>query len=183
MNYIKIKITTTICSMLFCFALFAQGPPGGGRQGGGRGQGQGQGQQRGGKPDASEILSMLDTNDDNLIDKDEASKDKRGKISEDFDEIDSNEDGFIDLEELKDSLNDRKPPKRISPEKIIEQVDDNGDGTLNELEVAAKEKSELSDNFSKIDTNQDSELDVEELDAFFASREDDKPEKRQKKRE
>ena len=167
--------------MLLCFSLFAQGPPGGGGKGGGRGQGQGQ--QRGGKPDASEILSMLDTNDDDLIDKDEASKDKRGKISEDFDEIDSNEDGFIDLEELKDSLNDRKQPKRISPEKIIKEVDDNGDGTLNELEVAAKEKRELLDNFSEIDINQDNELDIEELKAFFASKEDEKPEKRRKKKE
>ena len=179
MNYKK--IVTTLFSILFCFSLFAQGPPGGG-QGGGRGQGQGQ--QKGGKPDASEILSMLDTNDDNLIDKDEASKDKKGKISEDFDEIDSNEDGFIDLKELKDSLNNRKPTRRrVSPEKLLKEVDDNEDGTLNELEVAAKEKRELSDNFSEIDANQDGELDIDELKAFYASLEDEKPEKRRKKRE
>ena len=179
MNYIK--ITTTFISVFFCFTLFAQGPPGGGQ---GRGGMQGGNQQRGGKPDASEILSMLDTNDDDLIDKDEASKDKRGKISEDFDEIDTNEDGFIDLEELKDSLNNRKPTrKRVSPEKLLKEVDDNGDGTLNELEVAAKEKRELLDKFSEIDTNQDGELDIEELKAFFASKEDEKPEKRRKKRE
>lgn len=177
----NLKIAFTIFTLLLTIGIYAQGPPGGG-QGGGRGQGQGQ--QRAGKPDASEILSMLDTNDDNLIDKDEASKDKRGKIYEDFDEIDTNEDGFIDLEELKDSLNNRKPTrKRVSPEKLINEVDDNGDGTLNELEVAAKEKRELSDNFSEIDTNQDNELDIEELKTFFATKENEKPEKRRKKRE
>ena len=177
----NLKITFTIFTLLLTIGIYAQGPPGGG-QGGGRGQGQGQ--QRGGKPDASEILSMLDTNDDNLIDKEEASKDKRGKISEDFDEIDTNEDGFIDLEELKDSLNNIKPTRRrVSPEKLLKEVDDNEDGTLNELEVAAKEKRELSDNFSEIDTNQDGELEIEELKVFFASKEDEKPKKRRKKRE
>jgi len=176
----KLKNAVTIFSMLLCFTLFAQGPPGGGQ---GRGGMQGGNQQRGGKPDASEILSMLDTNDDDLIDKDEASKDRRGKISEDFDEIDANEDGFIDLEELKDSLNNRKPArKKVSPEKIIKQVDDNGDGTLNKLEVAVKEKRELSDNFSEIDTNKDGELDIEELKVFFDSKEDKKPKKRRKKK-
>ena len=176
----NIKITTTFLSMLFCFTLFAQGPPGGGQ---GRGGMQSGNQQRGGKPDASEILSILDTNDDDLIDKEEASKDRRGKISEDFDEIDANEDGFIDLDELKDSLNDRKPPKRISPEKTIKEVDDNGDGTLNELEVAAKEKRELSDSFSEIDTNDDGELDIDELSAFFDSKKDEKLQKRRKTKE
>ena len=177
----KLKYVTTIFSMLLCFTLFAQGPPGGGQ---GRSGMQGGNQQRGGKPDASKILSMLDTNDDELIDKEEASKDRRGKISEDFDEIDANEDGYIDLEELKDSLNNRRPEqKRVSPEKLIKQIDDNGDGTLNELEVAAKEKKELIDNFSEIDTNQNNELDIDELKAFFASREDKKPNKRREKRE
>lgn len=179
MNYKR--MTITIFLILFSFTLFAQGPPGGGQ---GRGGMQGGNQQRGGKPNASEILSMLDTNDDDLIDKEEASKDRRGKISEDFDEIDANEDGFIDLEELEDSLNNKRPErKRVSPEKLIKQIDDNGDGTLNELEVAAKEKRELSDNFSEIDTNEDGELDLDELTAFFDSREDEKPEKRRKKRE
>ena len=174
------KIIITLFSMFFCLTLFAQGPPGGGQ---GRGGMQSGNQQRGGKPDASKILSMLDTNDDDLIDKDEASKDKRGKISEDFDEIDTNEDGFIDLEELKDSLNNKKRPRRISPEKLIKQIDDNGDGTLNELEVAAKDKRDISENFSEIDINQDGELDIEELKVFFTSKEDEKPEKRRKKKE
>ena len=171
----KTHLAFIICTILLNIGVFAQGPPGGGH---GRGE-----MQRGGKPDASKILSILDTNDDDLINKEEASKDRRGKISEDFDEIDINEDGFIDLEELKDSLNNRKRPKRISPEKLIKQVDDNGDGTLNELEVAAKEKRELFDNFSEIDTNKDGELDIEELKAFFASKEIEKPKKKRKKRE
>ncbi len=144
----NLKTTLTIFSMLLCFGLFAQGPPGGQ---GGRNGGQGRGQQGSGKPDASEILSKLDTNNDDVIDKDEASKDSRGKISEDFDEIDTNDDELIDLEELKDSLNniksDRKP-KRISAEKLLKDVDDNGDGTLNELEVAAKDNRQLSNDFN-----------------------------------
>lgn len=167
MNYIK--TLTTIFSMLICVTLFAQGPPGGGRGGN---------QQRGGRPDASEILSMLDTNSDDLIDKDEAAEDKRGKIAEEFDEIDNDDDGFINLEELEAFLNNKKGPKMISPEKLIEQVDDNGDSTLNELEVAAKQQQELVENFEAIDTNDDKELDVDELKAFYESKENNKKHKR-----
>jgi Ca2+-binding EF-hand superfamily protein len=166
----QLKTILTVFSMLLCFSVFAQGPPGGGGQGG-------RGQQRGGTPDASEILSKLDINKDQVIDKDEAASDERGKISEDFDVIDTNEDGVIDLDELKVSLDDSKP-RKISAKKIIKAVDDNGDGTLNELEVAAKKKIELSDNFSKIDTNSDGELDLEELKAFFET--DDKPKRRKR---
>lgn len=170
----QLKTVLTVFSMLLCFSVFAQGPPGGGGQGG---RGGGRGQQRGGTPDASEILSKLDINKDQVIDKDEAASDERGKISEDFDVIDTNEDGVIDLDELKVSLDDSKP-RKISAKKIIKAVDDNGDGTLNELEVAAKKKIELSDNFSKIDTNSDGELDLEELKAFFET--DVKPKRRKR---
>ena len=169
------KTTITILSLLLCIAVFAQGPPGGQGDRGGKGQ-QGNQQQRS-KPDASQILSMLDLNKDDLIDKDEASKDKRGKISEDFDEIDDNEDGFIDLDELKASLNNR--PKKISAKKIIKQVDDNKDGTLNELEIAAKNKRDLIENFKNIDTNEDGELDLEELNVFYDNT--DKPKRRKRR--
>ncbi|MFD2916151.1 EF-hand domain-containing protein [Psychroserpens luteus] len=160
----NIKTTITLFSFLLCFSVFAQGPPGGG-QGGGRGQGRGQ--EKGNKPDASEILSKLDLNKDSVIDKDEASQDKRGKISEDFDEIDTNGDEVINLEELEASLDNSKP-KKISAEKIIKQVDDNGDGTLNELEVAAKNNRQLLLEFENIDTNKDHELDLEELKVFYS---------------
>ncbi len=168
----KLNVAITIVTMLFCLAAVAQRPQG--RQGGKNGRGQ----QSAGKPDASRIFSMLDTNNDKKIDIDEASKDRRGKISEDFDEIDTNEDGFIDLEELKDSLNNKKTAtKRITPEKLLKQVDDNGDGTLNELEIAAKDKRQLSENFSEIDTNQDNEIDLEELKVFYAKKEKSKRKK------
>jgi len=178
MNNNNLKTTITIFSMLLCFSLFAQGPPGGGQ--GGRGGGKGQQRE---KPDASEILDKLDTNKDYLIDKDEAAADKRGKIAEDFDEMDTNSDTFIDLEELKDALNDRKKPKKISAKKIIEEVDDNGDETLNELEVAAKGKKVLSENFREIDTNEDGELDLEELRVFFKKDADDDKKSKRKKRD
>lgn len=170
----QLKTGLTIFSMLLCFSVFAQGPPGGGGQGG---RGGGRGQQRGGTPDASEILSKLDINKDQVIDKEEAANDKRGKIVEDFDVIDTNEDGVIDLDELKASLDDKKP-KKISANKIIKEVDDNADGTLNELEVAAKNKIELSDNFSKIDTNNDGQLDLAELKAFYETH--DKPKRKKR---
>lgn len=164
----NLKTTITIFSMLLCFGIFAQGPPGGGQ--GGRNGGQRGGQQGGGKPDAAQILEMLDKDNNDKIDKDEASNARRGKISEDFDEIDTNEDGFIDLEELKTSLNNRKKTKNVSPKKLIKEIDDNGDGTLNELEVAAMDKRQLSKNFKDIDTNQDNELDLEELKVFYTKK-------------
>ena len=166
----NLKTVLTLFSMLLCFSVFAQGPPGGGGQGG---RGGGKGQDRGGKPDASEILSKLDTNKDKVIDKDEAANDKRGKIAEDFDDIDTNGDEVIDLDELKASL-DGKKPKKISAKKILKEVDDNGDGTLNELEVAVKKKLELMDHFSEIDTNSDGELDLEELKTFYDNQEQPK---------
>ncbi|WP_405576759.1 EF-hand domain-containing protein [Winogradskyella sp. Asnod2-B02-A] len=173
----RITFVITVFSMLLCLTTFAQGPPGGGQ--GGRGGRQGGGPQKGEKPDASEILKLLDANNDDLIDKDEASKDKRGKISEDFDTIDANEDGFIDLEELEASL-DSKKPKKVSVDKLLKEVDQDEDGLLNELEVAAKDKRDLMANFSEIDVNGDSQLDVEELKAFYSK--DDKKKKNRKEK-
>ncbi|MGB5419018.1 EF-hand domain-containing protein [Algibacter sp.] len=178
-NY-KLNLSITIFAYLLSFGVFAQGP-GGGQ--GGRGGGNGQGQQRGGKPDASEILSMLDTNNDDKIDKEEASNDKRGKIAEDFDEIDTNDDDLIDLEELKASLSGRKEPKKVSPEKLIKEIDDDGNGKLNALEVAAKGNQVLTDKFSDIDTNEDSELDEEELKAFFEKEDNSTKKSKRKKRD
>lgn len=179
----KLKISISIFSLLLCFGVFAQGPPGGGQ--GGR-SGGGQGQQRGGsQPNASEILSKLDTNNDSKISESEASKDRRGKIAEDFDEIDSNNDSFIDLNELKDSLGNRsskRQPKKVSAKKIIKEVDDNGDETLNELEVAAEKKRDLIKNFNTIDTNQDNELDLEELKVFYDKNDKSKPKERGSKK-
>ena len=161
----KMKLTIAVFSMLLCLSTFAQG-----RQGGRGGQG---GQQRGEKPDASKILEDLDTNNDDKINKDEASKDRRGKIAKDFDIIDANEDGFIDLEELKASLNNRGP-RKVSAAQIIKEVDQDEDGFLNELEVAAKNKRRLVKNFSIIDTNQDGQLDIDELKVFYSKRDDKK---------
>ena len=175
----KLKLTISIFSMLLCFNVFAQPPGGQGRPGG---RGGGQGQQRSAKPDAAKILSMLDVNNDDVIDKDEASKDRRGKIYEDFDDIDFNEDEVIDLEELKASLNNKRgerKPKIVAPKKLIEEVDDNGDGTLNELEIAAKNKKQLIKDFKAIDTNEDRELDLEELKAFYLK--NDKKKRKRKK--
>jgi Ca2+-binding EF-hand superfamily protein len=171
MKYNKLNLVVTIFTLLLTVGVYAQGPPGGG------GRGQGRGQERGKKPDASEILSKLDLNKDNVIDKEEASKDERGKIAEDFDEIDINDDEVIDLEELKASLDGK--PKKVSAKKIIKQVDDNKDGTLNELEIAAKNQRDLIENFDKIDTNGDGELDLEELKVFYSNK-DDKPKRRKK---
>lgn len=171
----NLKIVTTLFTFLLTIGVLAQGPPRGGQ---GRG-GNSQGQHQRGKPDASKILDMLDVNNDRVIDKEEASKDKRGEIAKNFEDIDSNADEVIDLEELEASLNDRTP-RKVSADIILKQVDDNNDGTLNELEVAAKNKTELVHNFKDIDTNQDSELDIEELKAFY-EKNNDKKKKRRKK--
>lgn len=172
----KPKIVFTVATLILTIGVYAQG-------GQGRGQGGGRGQQRGAKPDASEILSKLDTNNDEVIDKDEASKDERGKLAEHFDEIDTNSDEVLDLEELKDALNNRKRPKIIVPEKIIKEVDDDGNGKLNELELAVKKKQKLIDNFSEIDTNQDNELDLEELKAFYSKNVEEGNRKKRRRRD
>jgi Ca2+-binding EF-hand superfamily protein len=156
------KLRITLFSILLTFSLFAQGPP---RSQGGRSGGQGKRSQKE-KPSASKIIELLDVNGDYKIDREEALKDQRGKILEDFDVIDTNEDGYLDVEEIEASLNDKKT-KKISVEKIIKLVDDNGDGTLNKLEVAAKDKRQLIKEFDAIDVNKDNELDLDELNFFL----------------
>ena len=158
------KLRITLFSILLTFSLFAQGPP---RGQGGRICGQDERSQKE-KPSASKIMELLDANGDYKIDREEASKDQRGKILEDFDVIDTSEDGYLDIEEIEASLNDKKP-KKISAEKIIKLVDDNGDGTLNKLEVAAKDKRQLLKEFDTIDVNKDNELDLEELKIFYST--------------
>lgn len=169
MKTINVKSIITIITLLLSVYAFSQGP--GGR--GGRGGRDGGGLPRGGKPDASEILKMLDANDDKKIDKEAAAQDRRGKISENFGEIDANADGFIDLEELKEALNHRGP-RRVSAEKVMKEVDQNEDGFLNELEIAAKDKRELIDNFNTIDSNEDGQLDIDELKVFYKNNKDKK---------
>ena len=169
----KLKNTLGILSILLCSSAFAQGP-------GGRGGRQGGGPPEGGKPDASKIIEMLDTNGDDKIDIDEAAKDERGKISEDFSKIDADGDGFINLEELEAALDNTKP-KPVSAEKILAEVDQDEDGLLNELEVAAKDKRDLMANFSDIDVNGDSQLDLEELEAFYSKDDDVDRKKRRDK--
>jgi len=120
------------------------------------------------KPNAEKIMSMLDTNNDNKIDIEEASQAKRGKMAERFDMLDSNEDGFIDLEELKSGKSDKKTNKERMPrpEKIFEAVDNNKDVKLDALEVAAKEQGTLKEHFSDIDANADGFIDMDELKAY-----------------
>ncbi|WP_375239842.1 EF-hand domain-containing protein [Aurantibacter sp.] len=169
MTIAKIKTGLTFFSLFTSVALFAQGP-------GGRGgmQGQGNRQPRTEKPDAFKIMSKLDTNNDNTIDRDEASNDKRGKISEMFDKIDTDSNNSISLEELEASLENRGP-KRKSAKELIKELDDNKDGTLNELEIAAKKNIRLMNYFKKIDINNDNELDKKELKLFLLK---DRKEKR-----
>ena len=159
----KLNIAITMVIMLFCLAAVAQRPQG--RQGGRNGRGQ----QGAAQPNVSKIFSTLDTNNDKKIDVDEASKDKRGKIAQDFDIIDTNNDKFIDFDELTEALNNDNS-KRINAERVLKEVDDNKDGTLNRLEIAAKEKLDLTNNFSEIDLNQDNELDLQELKAYYAKK-------------
>jgi Ca2+-binding EF-hand superfamily protein len=172
MTITKIKTGVTIFSLFASVTLFAQGP-------GGRGgmQGQGNRPSRTEKPDASKIMSKLDTNNDNTIDRDEASNDKRGKISEMFDKIDLDANNSISFEELEASLENRGP-KQKSAKDLIKDLDDNKDGTLNELEIAAKKNELLAINFKEIDSNKDNELDRDELKLFLSKNRKDKRKKR-----
>ncbi|MBJ2174459.1 EF-hand domain-containing protein [Aureibaculum sp. A20] len=169
-NY-NLKITLTILFTLFYVSIYAQRR--GGQRGGNRGG------QNGGQQDAAQIFKKLDTNNDAKIDVDEASKAKRGNISQNFDNIDTNDDKFIDLAELEASLNGRAR-KKESAENIMKAADDNKDGKLNKLEIAAKEQLFLTNNFDAIDTNRDNEIDLEELKAYMAKSDTKKTKKRKK---
>lgn len=174
----KIKIVISVFTMFLCLSAFAQrqgGPPRDGQ--GSRGGAQRGGQQQRERPDASKILAMLDTNNDNKISKEEASKAKRGKLSEDFDIIDLNEDGFLVLEELQSFFENRKP-KSVSPEKIIKKADENEDGLLSEEELSSKRNRHILKNFKAIDTNKDNQISLEELKAFLSKNKGRKPQDR-----
>ncbi|WP_117880871.1 EF-hand domain-containing protein [Aureibaculum luteum] len=165
-NY-NLKITLAILFTLFYVSIYAQ------RRGGQRGG------NRGGQQDATQIFKRLDTNNDAKIDVDEASKAKSGNISQNFDNIDTNDDKFIDLAELEASLNGRAR-KKESAENIMKAADDNKDGKLNKLEIAAKEQLFLTNNFDAIDTNRDNEIDLEELKAYMEKSDTKKTKKRKK---
>ncbi len=133
-------------------------------------QQQGRGKQQN-KPSPDQVITRLDTNNDGKIDKEEASKAPKGNLAENFDNLDSNNDGFIVLEEFKvrTSGNKNKQKRKPSPEKVFEMVDNNKDGQLDKLEVAAKDRGNLEDNFARIDTNSDDAISMDELKDFQAS--------------
>jgi len=124
------------------------------------------------KPDSDQVIARLDTNNDGKIDKEEASQAPRGKLVENFDNLDSNNDGYVVLEELEArgaSGNKNKQKGKPSPEKVFEMVDNNNDGQLDKLEVAAKDRGRLEENFATIDTNSDDAISMEELKVFHES--------------
>ena len=143
-------------ALLLCFPVYAQRQ--GGRPGGGDRQG---GQQQRQRPTAAMVMEKLDLNNDGVIDLDEAAKDDRGIILENFKEIDANEDQVIDLDELKASLSNKRR-RGPNAKKLMKELDDNEDGKLNELEVAAKDNRLIKNNFNDIDTNDDNEISLKE---------------------
>lgn len=136
------------------------------QQGGRMGQ-SGQGMRGGGqRPSAEQILERLDQDGDGKISKSEASEAQRGKLSENFDMLDANSDGYIDIEEL-----DGGAKKKQSGDKrakgLMKSIDANNDNQLDELEVAASEKLEIKNNFSKIDSDSDGYIIEDELRTYF----------------
>ena len=135
------------------------------------------------KPDPDQVIARLDTNSDGKIDKEEALKAQRGNLAENFDNLDSNKDGYVVLEELEArgaSGNKNKQKGKPSPEKVFEMVDNNKDGQLDKLEVAAKDRGRLEENFASIDTNSDDAISMEELKYFHATEKSKGKKKRNK---
>ncbi|MFP4845715.1 YHYH protein [Winogradskyella sp. PE311] len=67
---------------------------------------------QGGRPSFSELLKMMDTNNDKRISKKEA----KGPLSEDFDKIDKNKDGFLSEEEIQTGArSSKKEPEGRRP--------------------------------------------------------------------
>ena len=64
-----------------------------------------------GRPGPEKIMERLDADEDGKLSKEEASKAKRGRLAEKFDEIDTNSDGFIDLDEFK-KFHEQRPKRR-----------------------------------------------------------------------
>lgn len=60
------------------------------------------------RPSPEKIFKKLDSNKDGKIDKEEASKARRGNFAKNFDKIDADKDGFITLKELKSAIEKRK---------------------------------------------------------------------------
>ena len=91
-----------------------------------------------------------------------------------FEQIDANGDGYISAEELDVSQRDTLDEQNS---KTMSMLDKNGDGSVSMSEYTefyssiSKEKSkqELESNFKALDTNNDGELDVEELKSFRES--------------
>ena len=156
-NHKLILISACLC--MFTLTMSAQRS---GKRGGNRGQ-----QMQSVNP--VKIIEALDTNDDKKIDREEAAKAQRGNLAQNFDKIDTNEDGFIDLEELQNGGRGRKreQPKLPTVDEIFKEADNNQDGKLDRLEIAAKSIRFLEDHFEEIDTNNDDTIDRGELEAHY----------------
>ncbi len=127
------------------------------------------------KPTPEIILSKLDVNKDQRIDKNEAKETPRGKLyerfNERFNEIDTNADGFITLEELK-AIKSLKSKREKNGKQAVhfQSIDKNEDGFLNFAEVKGSQFEILKSEFTKIDTNSDGRLHSSELRAFADKR-------------
>ena len=108
--------------------------------------------------DSQSIMKRLDQDKDGKLSRVEFKAD----VEERFDKLDKNKDGFLDLEELKDL----KRPHNPDPERILKDLDANGDGSLSKEEA----RGPLKDHFDRADKDADGKLSLEEIKANVANR-------------
>ena len=115
------------------------------------------------------MLRNADKDSDGKISKEEAPE----RMKENFARMDANSDGFIDEAELKQVFGRMRQGGAGGPGGAgagragggMRDMDKNGDGKISKDEAPER----MKENFDKIDTNSDGQLDQEELQKWFAS--------------
>jgi Ca2+-binding EF-hand superfamily protein len=134
----------------------------------------GNGQDRQGPPSLEQILERMDTDDNGMISKEEA----KGPLSKRFDKIDLNSDGQLSPKELMSLKKKGDKPEQAGAEgrggpqgresgQKLKEADTDENGTLSKDEVTAAGLEKILENFDKIDSNSDGELDREEMRAML----------------
>lgn len=120
-------------------------------------------QQRG-----AEMFKRWDSNGDGVVSRDEAQASDAERVAKKFDLLDKNKDGQLTTDELHQGHEDRMAAMKGRFDADFKKADQNGDGSLSKEEAAAMPK--LSRHFADIDSNKDSAVSREEIDAHHAQR-------------
>lgn len=112
-------------------------------------------------------FNKMDANHDGSVSRGELQLKQTALLLDNYSTIDTNKDNGLSLEEIQKFMDDLRA-KQEDYLKRLKDADKNGDGmwTQKELKSAKKKLPDMEKNFKAIDTNHDSKITTEEINAF-----------------